>query len=184
MTDHETTTAALDDRSLERQRDAQDLPDRPTLAADRVTPEAVQRLLGTPKALDAIVRVAREQTFSGPIPPPKLLGNYDDVLKDGAERVFALAERESHHRHKIDETILEHDRERVRRGQRFALTVALSGLVATIVLSAMGQQIAASVTVATAMGSLAAAFLGQFRSDQKASKENAAPSPSSSSPAD
>ena len=39
-----------------------------------------------------------QSSFSGPIPPPDILKGYNDVVKDGAERIIAMAEKQSNHR--------------------------------------------------------------------------------------
>jgi uncharacterized membrane protein len=44
---------------------------------------------------------AVSQQFSGPIPPPQILGDYDKVQPGFAERIIAMAEREQSHRHGI-----------------------------------------------------------------------------------
>jgi uncharacterized membrane protein len=37
-------------------------------------------------------------TFSGPLPPPSILGDYNEILANGAERIMKMAENQSSHR--------------------------------------------------------------------------------------
>lgn len=47
------------------------------------------------------VRTVREE-MSGPLPPPALLDGYERILPGAAERIMAMAERESNKRHELD----------------------------------------------------------------------------------
>lgn len=42
------------------------------------------------------------EAFSGPLPPPATLAQYNDVVPNGAERIMAMAERQQEHRHQIE----------------------------------------------------------------------------------
>lgn len=41
---------------------------------------------------------ATQTTFTGPMPPPELLRQYDAVVPGAAERILAMAEKEAQHR--------------------------------------------------------------------------------------
>lgn len=40
--------------------------------------------------------------YSGPLPPPSLLADFEKVLPGSAERIFQYSEREQQHRHEMD----------------------------------------------------------------------------------
>jgi uncharacterized membrane protein len=78
----------------------------------------------------------------GPLPPPSLLAEFDKVIPGGAERIFALAERQAGHRQKLEEKeqILREDQAR----QEFELSrdalakefrIATLGAVSAFILS-------------------------------------------------
>jgi uncharacterized membrane protein len=71
---------------------------------------------------------ARVQTefFSGPIPPPSLLARYNDVVPNGAERILAMAERQSKHREQLEAQVVAGNLESQRRGSRCAFTIAMA----------------------------------------------------------
>lgn len=61
---------------------------------------------------DAIVQALKKEyihsvdmveAFLGPLPPPSVMGGYEDVLPGSAERIIKLTESEVDHRHKMDE---------------------------------------------------------------------------------
>lgn len=45
---------------------------------------------------------ASRSAYSGPLPPPELLKQYDDILPGSAERIMKAFESESGHRHEMD----------------------------------------------------------------------------------
>jgi|GEM_PF-1403506 len=45
--------------------------------------------------------------WQGPVPPPEIIKSYDNVINNGAERVFALTEREQQHRHQRENRSLD-----------------------------------------------------------------------------
>lgn len=46
--------------------------------------------------------IRKASTFSGPLPPPEILGEYNEMLKDGAERIMKMAENQSKHRIELE----------------------------------------------------------------------------------
>lgn len=63
-------------------------------------------------------------TWNSPIPPPEILRGYNEILPDGAERLFRQFEIEANAR-----------REHMRRGQTHNLIVALSGRAAALIFA-------------------------------------------------
>jgi uncharacterized membrane protein len=47
-----------------------------------------------------------QQTFSGPIPPPTLLAEYNKVVPNAAERILAMAEKQSEHRQFLEKKVI------------------------------------------------------------------------------
>ena len=52
------------------------------------------------------VQQVRASSFSGPLPPPEIVARYNDAVPNGAERVFAMAEREQRARHRQSSILL------------------------------------------------------------------------------
>lgn len=72
-------------------------------------------------------------TYSGPIPPPEALREYEKTLPGAAERILAMAEKEQSHRHEITKSVVE----REKRGQLMGLflIVLLIGVALFLALS-------------------------------------------------
>jgi len=83
--------------SKKSQRKSRQAKPRPSSPQDRDFPDnAPSAVLG-----HQLVAQVTQETYQGPIPPPSLLQEYDAVVPGSAERILAMAERQSAHRDKI-----------------------------------------------------------------------------------
>jgi len=98
---------------------------------------------GQPPGPGRILSVAE---FSGPLPPPSILQGYETVLPGAADRIIAMAEKQSAHRQElehvatnasIDEMRLQFDESR--RGQLCAVIVALALIGGGVYLAKIGH---------------------------------------------
>ncbi len=58
------------------------------------------------KAAFVSITYQRASTFSGPLPPPSILGEYSSVVQNGAERIMKMTENQSAHRIAIPTSII------------------------------------------------------------------------------
>lgn len=106
--------------------------------------------------------------FSGPVPPPSLLARYNEVVPDGAERILAMAERQSKHREILESQVVTGNLDSQRWGSRYAFILALVAIVGGIFLIYSGKDASGLATIITALGGLLSIF---FYSQHKQSKE-------------
>ena len=57
------------------------------------------------------------ESYSGPLPPPVLLRGYDEIVENGAERIFRMAEQQAAHRQELERMLLGGQDRRASRGQ-------------------------------------------------------------------
>jgi uncharacterized membrane protein len=62
--------------------------------------------------------------YAGPLPPSGGFAKYEQVVPGAAERILTLAEKETHHRHRAEDSLLKLSG----RGQIFALIVSILSL--------------------------------------------------------
>ncbi|WP_295400200.1 DUF2335 domain-containing protein [uncultured Thiocystis sp.] len=106
------------------------------------------------------VEVAVEhQTFSGPLPHPAILQQYNDIQPDFAERILKLTEAEAAHRHDIVRRAMRLNAIETFLGQIFGLTVALAGFATTVWLGLAGQSDTASIVGGTTVVGLVTVFV-------------------------
>lgn len=80
--------------------------------------------------------IAISQKFSGPLPPPEMLAQYEDVVPGAAERIIVITEEQHRHRMSVETQWLTLIREGIRMeavGQYSALIIAIASAVVAIV---------------------------------------------------
>ena len=115
----------------------------------------------------AIVKSLKFSLFSGPIPPPQLLEGYNKIVKDGPERIFIMAEKQSSHRMQLEDHTIKEQLKQSQRGQWFGFILALICILGTIFLAYSGYQVIASILGTTTIGSLLTVFVLGKKTQQK-----------------
>lgn len=97
-------------------------------------------------------QISASVQFTGPIPHPGILEQYNRILPSAADRIISMAEREEEHRHKmqeklIDSQILDKKQERTekRLGQIFGLTIGVVAILAGSATVVLNSSIAGEV---------------------------------------
>jgi uncharacterized membrane protein len=76
--------------------------------------------------------------WAGPLPPPAVLKQYDEIATGLAERIVVSMEREQEHRHEMDRKLLVAHQAIYTRGQFLAAFIALTCLVLGFALGYQG----------------------------------------------
>lgn len=103
---------------------------------------------GLPAKPDETVVQAVHLEFSGPLPHPQLLSQYNEAVPDGAERIVRLTESQARHRQTMEA-----------RAQIFTFVLATIGLVGGIALIAIGASIEGLVPLLAAIAGLGGLFV-------------------------
>ena len=127
-------------------------PDRPLLPPS-ATGESTSKLV--------ISHQQRQLTgsFSGPIPPPQVLREYDEILPGLAGRIVAQAERQTEHRISLESKVIESDISRSRQGPICGLIVALACVGGGIITVLYGHDWAGTTIATAAVVALAGVFV-------------------------
>lgn len=72
-----------------------------------------------PSVASRITKIAVSEQFSGPMPHPKHLREYDQILPGAAERILSMAERNLDHNMQSNRTALEAEIDDRKRGMYF-----------------------------------------------------------------
>lgn len=97
--------------------------------------------------------------FRGPLPTPALLAQYEQVHPGLAERIVRMAESEQQHRHQLEQHDVEQPYLLARRGQWFAMTLAVLVLLLAAVMAIAGSPAAGTVVAALDITAVMVAFL-------------------------
>ena len=112
------------------------------------------------------IAVVSAQSFSGPLPPPAMLSQYEQICPGFAERILLMAEREATNRHDLDKKkteIAERDipaaREETRRGQWMSLVITLSAFASAVICACVGQPWVAGVIAGATLVSVVSTIM-------------------------
>ena len=83
-----------------------------------------------------------QASFSGPLPPPQLLAQYDSQTR---RAILEMAQAEQRHAHDMDRKGLEAAVQKDRRGQRIGGGIAITGLIAAAVIAPFSPAAAAII---------------------------------------
>ena len=106
-----------------------------------------------------IVKAVHASMYSGPIPPPAALAQYDKTLPGAADRILKMAESQQAHRQALEVVAINHDARRSMAGLIAGAVIALAALAFAGVLAALGQPVGSVATGLFAIASLAGVFV-------------------------
>ena len=106
------------------------------------------------------------QRFAGPVPPPAMLSQYEQISPGFAERILLMAEKEAANRHELDQKkteIAKNDiqaaREETRRGQWMSLVITLTAFASAVVCAKMRQPWVAGVIAGATLASVVSTIM-------------------------
>jgi uncharacterized membrane protein len=106
-----------------------------------------------------VIQQTQTQSFSGPIPSPDLLAQYNQIIPDAAERILSMAENEAKHAHSIEMLALTSHAKEKKRGQYFGVLVTALAFITAGVALVLGHPTAAATIGSTTVVGLATAFV-------------------------
>jgi uncharacterized membrane protein len=115
--------------------------------------------------------------FSGPLPPPQLLKGYNEAFAGCAERIVAMAERQSEHRQSLETTVVESNCRAQSRGQWFAFILALVVISGGVYLLAQGKSVQGFSAIILAVASLIGALVYSHTEQKKERERKLRPLP-------
>ncbi|EIY8042695.1 DUF2335 domain-containing protein [Vibrio vulnificus] len=121
--------------------------------------------------LGVIMESVTQQSYSGPIPPPAMLHEYDQVQDGFANRIVTMAEKEQAHRHGIENRGVNGAISKDVRGQYFALICSLVMIVCCTYLISNGHEISGSILGGSTLVGLAYVFITGRKSKNSRDKD-------------
>ena len=112
------------------------------------------------------VAAVSAQSFAGPLPPPAMLSQYEQICPGFAERILQMAEREAANRHELDQKkteIAERDipaaRKETQRGQWMSLVITLTAFASCVICACVGQPWVAGVIAGATLVSVVSTIM-------------------------
>lgn len=103
--------------------------------------------------------VSQSQFYSGPIPHPALLKQYDDIVYGAAQRILSMAEENQRHRIDLEQKITSSQLSTMKTGQWMAFCLSLLAFGSSAFLAMNGQSAVAGIFISVTLVSLVAAFI-------------------------
>lgn len=85
------------------------------------------------------IAVVQQEIFSGPIPHPRLLAEYEKLMPGSTDRFMKMAEQQQLHRMKLEDAAVNSELKSNRLGQVFGFTLAAMVILAGIAMSFLGM---------------------------------------------
>jgi uncharacterized membrane protein len=115
----------------------------------------------------------RLASFSGPLPPPTLLAQYNDVIPNGADRIMAMAERQSAHRERLEARVVDGNVANQTRGSYFAFMVMMVAILSGFYLIHEGRNAEGLTSIIAALSGVIGVFF-YSKLEQKKEREDKA----------
>lgn len=108
----------------------------------------------------SIQATSRKVSFSsGPIPPPEILKGYEQTLPGAADRIIAMAEKETNHRHDMEKSTSDKEFREARTGQVLGFLIGCLIIIAGVVMAILGKPWTGAAIVGGAVIGLVIAFI-------------------------
>jgi uncharacterized membrane protein len=105
------------------------------------------------------VFVATAASFSGPLPPPSILKQYDDIVPGGAARIVEMAEKQAEHRRTLESVVVTGDDRRAWSGLRAGFFVTLFAIACGTAVALLGQPWAGATIAGVPTAGLVSVFV-------------------------
>jgi uncharacterized membrane protein len=114
-------------------------------------------------------------SWSAPILPPEIMKKYDEVVPDGAKRIFQAFEDETKHRRQMETKMLEYQGRDMVQGKRYALAFVFAALAVIAYAIYMGSPWVAAMLGFGLLGTIAFGFFRVMGDDVKHKPHEATP---------
>jgi len=126
--------------------------------SETIPPELLKEFNGDEQKAQAFL-LAIEKRFSGPLPPPEILKQYDQIVPGSAKIIIEDFKAQGAHRRALETKIIPVAYDQSSRGQIFALIIGILGLGSAVFTAYLGETIVACLLGGGTLVSLVLAFL-------------------------
>ncbi|PIR13015.1 hypothetical protein COV49_03565 [Candidatus Falkowbacteria bacterium CG11_big_fil_rev_8_21_14_0_20_39_10] len=120
--------------------------------------------------------IARQSSFSGPIPPPQFLEQYDRVVPGAAKIIIDMAHSQTEHRQELEKKVIGSDILNSRLGLIFGFLIGMTGIISGVIIISKGQVFAGSfisgVTLVSLVGTFVYGSQGRRKEREKKAEDN------------
>jgi len=135
---------------------------------DRIKPADRNSLVKTfRETLPQITYQQSTSVYSGPIPSPGMLDEFNKVMPNGADRVMRMAEEQSQHRMRLETATVTSQNKQGERGQYFAIASVMALIFAGVAVCYLGCPVVGGTIFGTTVVGIGGVFIYGKRSMRK-----------------
>lgn len=97
-----------------------------------------------------VIRLIKQEVFTGPLPPPQYLKMYNEIIPGSGERILSMAEKEMSHRHDVDDKCINSEFKLRSHAQYFTFFICLIIAVLGAYLCITGHNAQGFISIAIA----------------------------------
>ena len=109
----------------------------------------------------------RSESFSGPLPPPQILAQYDQIHPGAADRIITMAEEQARHRRDLEANVLSSEMNNARLGLHYGLIIGLASVLGGVFCIASGFEVGGLIIGGTGLTGLVGVFVYGSRQRRK-----------------
>ena len=117
----------------------------------------------TSKDVSIKAQITQSEYYSGPIPHPEIIKKYEEILPGSADRIIAMAEKQSTHRQEMEKIKVRSESRDSFLGVIFAFLLGIGSIAAAIIIAFVIPTTAGAVVAgifgATGLGTMVTTFL-------------------------
>ena len=117
--------------------------------------------------INAVSHSVEFSTYSGPLPPPEILRQFEEVIPGSAERIFTQFEAQSAHRRSMESTVISSGAFSQRFGTISGTLIGLVGVGGGVWLAHDGKSLEGLSTSFTTLAVLVGTYLYKRRSQDR-----------------
>ena len=118
-----------------------------------------------------IIAMRRSITYSGPLPHPSMLREYDNIIPNGAERIFNMAENQAKHRQSLEKHVVKSNSRDSFSGIFSAFILSMFTIACGTYCVVSGFSVAGVLLGGAGLASLVGTFIYGTRSERQERKE-------------
>lgn len=107
----------------------------------------------------SLIALSIKKSWSGPLPSPDTLAEYNKAFPNGAEKIYNLTKSQSEHRMSLENLAISSDLRQSERGQVFGVIIALSFFIGAFVLILLGHEYAGTILGTVDLVALVSVFV-------------------------
>lgn len=112
-----------------------------------------------------IMEMVHASHYSGPIPPPELLRQFDEIIPNGADRIFKMTEEQSAHRREIEKSVVDANNRDSLLGILFGGVIGITGVLSGAYLISLGHPVAGTIFSGGTLVSLVGVYIRGTKND-------------------